>query len=46
MSAYVVTAIMHWGRRPVRFVRFAVKFVMQNDGDFVEVILLRRHYTV
>jgi len=23
-----------WGRRSVRFVRLALKFVVQNDGDF------------
>ena len=26
--------------RPVRFVRLAMKIVMQNDGDLVDVILL------
>jgi hypothetical protein len=28
------------GRRTVRFVRLALKGVMQNDGRFVDVILL------
>jgi hypothetical protein len=28
------------GRRAVRFVRLALKVVMQNDGDFVNIILL------
>jgi hypothetical protein len=27
-------------RRVVRFVEFALKVVMQNDGDFVNIILL------
>jgi len=27
-------------RPPVRFVRLALKVVMENDGDFVDVILL------
>jgi len=26
--------------RPVRFVRLAMKTVMQNDGDLLDVILL------
>ena len=29
-----------WGRRTVRYVRLALKVVRQNDGDFLEVILL------
>jgi hypothetical protein len=29
-----------WGRRTVRFVRLALRVVKQNDGDFVDVILL------
>jgi hypothetical protein len=28
------------GRRSIRFVRLALKVVMQNDGDFVDIILL------
>jgi len=32
-----------WGGRSVRFVRLALKFVVQNDGDFVEVI--RKKFT-
>ena len=28
------------GRRALRLVRPALKFVMQNDGDFVDVLLL------
>jgi hypothetical protein len=31
-----------WSKKTVRFVRFALKVTMQNDGDFVEVILLYR----
>jgi hypothetical protein len=31
---------MQLGRRIVRFVRLALKFVMPNDGNFVDVILL------
>jgi hypothetical protein len=29
-----------WGRRTVSFVRQALKLVMQNDGDFVDVTLI------
>jgi len=29
-----------WGREAVKFVRFTLKIAMQNDGDFVDVILL------
>jgi hypothetical protein len=28
------------GRKTIRFVKLALKVVMQNDGDFVDVILL------
>jgi hypothetical protein len=28
------------GRRPVRFVRLALKVVMQNDRDFINLILI------
>jgi hypothetical protein len=29
-----------WGKKTVRFVGHALKFVMQNDRHFVDVILL------
>jgi len=31
-----------WGRRTLRFVGLRLKVVMQNDRDFVDVILLYR----
>ena len=30
----------YWSRRTVRFVKLALKVGMQNDGDFVDVMLL------
>jgi hypothetical protein len=39
-SAYLIQQSCNWSRRAVRFVRLAQKVVKQNDGDFVDVILL------
>ena len=39
-SAYLLQQSCDWSRRAVRFVRLAPKVVKQNDGDFVDVILL------
>ena len=41
LSAYVADAVCDFGRGNVRLVRPRVlKVVVQNDGDFVDVILI------
>jgi RNase P/RNase MRP subunit POP5 len=40
LSAYVTAAVTSLRRGAERLVRLALMVVMQNDGDFVDVILL------
>ena len=46
-SAYVAAAVTWLRLEDLKFVRLALKFVAQNDGDFMDVILLcNRHLSM